>query len=63
MLVKDYAILVGLKSTQAVTMRLKKNNPPKAIRKYRKVGNTYNVEVNQAEVDKLIEKNKLKNKS
>lgn len=61
MLVKEYADLVGLKSTQAVTERLKNNNPPKAIKSYRKFGNTYDLVVNQKELDKLIERKNKRN--
>ncbi len=62
MLVKEYAKLIGLKSMVSVTERLRNNNPPKAIKSWRKFGNTYDLEVDIVELQKIIERKKNKNK-
>lgn len=55
--VKEYSDLVGV-SKVSVTRRLKSNNPPKAIKSYKKYGNTYALEIDVEELKKLIERNK-----
>lgn len=54
MLVKEYCDLLGIAKT-GITQRLKNNNPPKAIKSYRKIGNTYDLVVDMEEVKKILD--------
>lgn len=49
MLLKEYAALRKV-SVQSVTKRLRENNPPPAIKSWRKFGNTYDLEVDIKEL-------------
>lgn len=62
MLVKEYANLVGV-STVAVTKRLKLNNPPKGVVSFKKIGNTYDLEVDLALLTNKKTKSDTKSKN
>lgn len=53
MLVKEYAKLIGV-SESYVTRQLRKNISPKAIKTYRKFGNTYDLVVDLDQLQKEI---------
>lgn len=59
--VKEYSDLVGV-STVSITKRLKNNKPPKAIKSWRKFGNTYELEINTEELKQAIERNSKRKK-
>lgn len=59
MLVAQFAELIN-RTPAAVTERLRKNKPYKAIRSFKKVGNTYSLVVNRPELSKLVLKNTQK---
>lgn len=62
MLVKEYANLVGV-STVAVTKRLKLNNPPKGVVSFKKIGNTYDLEVDLSIITNQKVKSNTKSKT
>jgi predicted transcriptional regulator len=59
MLVKEFSKMLGI-TNAAVSKRLKANNPYKSIKAFRKMGNTWLIEIEPKEFSKHIVKNEKK---